>query len=46
MENTEAKRIHNYPELKDAISCPFRALGDGAQLPAFLPILVSTLAAP
>ena len=38
--------IHNYPELKDAISYPFRSLGDGDQLPAFQPIQHITLAAP
>ena len=27
-------RIASYPELKAIFSCPFRALGDGAQLPA------------
>ena len=28
-------RIVSYPELKAVFSCPFRAQGEGAQLPAF-----------
>ena len=42
---SKQNRIDNHPELKAAISCPFRAQGVGAQLPAFPTVLDSTLAA-
>ena len=44
-EKLKQNRIHNHPELKAAVSCPFRAQGVGAQLPAFPTVLDSTLAA-
>ena len=39
---SDPKRIDSHPELKVAVSCPFRAQGAGAQLPAFPTSLVST----
>ena len=39
----EQNRIIDHPELKAAISCPFRVQGVGAQLPAFLSGPVLTL---
>ena len=40
--NCKKSRTNKSPELKVVISCPFRAQGVGAQLPAYPAYLVST----